>query len=236
MPRLYDMNWMQLEEYLERDDRIVLPLGATEQHAYLSVGTDTINAERMALEAAGPLGVPVAPCFPYGPTWEFIAYPGTVTMSVSTFALVVRELLDSLYQQGFKRILVFNNHGGNRVAKDVCGEWMAETPDGQALFWEWWTAPGPAAAAAAAGPAASDHGSWFETYPWTQVEGVDLPRDPKPPIPPERIGIQSTRTLRALLGDGSYGGPYEDPQTASTNWDAGVLETRQMIEEGWRTC
>ena len=31
---------MQLEAYLQRDDRIVLPLGSTEQHAYLSLGTD----------------------------------------------------------------------------------------------------------------------------------------------------------------------------------------------------
>jgi len=27
--RVRDLNWMQLEAYLERDDRIVLPLGST---------------------------------------------------------------------------------------------------------------------------------------------------------------------------------------------------------------
>ena len=52
---------MQLEEYLRGDDRIVLPLGSTEQHAYLSLGTDNILAERVAVEAAEPLGVPVLP-------------------------------------------------------------------------------------------------------------------------------------------------------------------------------
>ena len=31
--RVVDLNWMQLERYLENDDRIVLPLGCTEQHA-----------------------------------------------------------------------------------------------------------------------------------------------------------------------------------------------------------
>ena len=41
------MNWMQVEEYLTRDDRIVLPIGSTEQHAYLSLATDVILAERL---------------------------------------------------------------------------------------------------------------------------------------------------------------------------------------------
>src|SRR5437879_3083923 len=56
---------MQLEEYLERDDRIVLPLGSTEQHAYLSLETDNILAERVSVEAARsargscPAGAPV---------------------------------------------------------------------------------------------------------------------------------------------------------------------------------
>ena len=49
--RIRDLNWMQLEEYLSRDDRIVLPVGSTEQHAYLSLETDNILAERVSVEA-----------------------------------------------------------------------------------------------------------------------------------------------------------------------------------------
>jgi hypothetical protein len=36
--RVFDANWMQIEEYLTRDDRIVLPTGSTGQHGYLSLG------------------------------------------------------------------------------------------------------------------------------------------------------------------------------------------------------
>ena len=70
--RVRDLNWMQLEEYLRRDDRIVLPVGSTEQHAYLSLETDNIIAERLALEAAEPLGVPVLPVLAYGVTGFFM--------------------------------------------------------------------------------------------------------------------------------------------------------------------
>jgi creatinine amidohydrolase/Fe(II)-dependent formamide hydrolase-like protein len=44
----------------------VLPLGSTEQHAYLSLATDAILAERVSVEAAEPLDVAVLPALPYG--------------------------------------------------------------------------------------------------------------------------------------------------------------------------
>ena len=88
---------MQLEEYLEQDDRVVLPLGSTEQHAYLSLETDNILAERVSVEAAQPLGVPVFPVLPYGLTATFAAvYPGSPTLRLETYAALLRELLDSL--------------------------------------------------------------------------------------------------------------------------------------------
>ena len=37
-----DMNWMQVEEYLTKDDRAVVPLGSTEQHGYLSLMVDAL--------------------------------------------------------------------------------------------------------------------------------------------------------------------------------------------------
>src|SRR3954449_4310915 len=58
---------MQVEEYLTRDDRVVLPVGSTEQHGYLSLETDNILAERVSAEAAEPLGVLVLPVLPYRP-------------------------------------------------------------------------------------------------------------------------------------------------------------------------
>jgi creatinine amidohydrolase/Fe(II)-dependent formamide hydrolase-like protein len=95
------------------DDGIVLPIGSTEQHAYLSLATDNILAERVAVEAAEPLGVLVLPVLPYGITPRFAAYPGSPTLRVETFLAVVTDLLDSLSGQGFRRILIVNGHGGN---------------------------------------------------------------------------------------------------------------------------
>src|SRR5438132_12268032 len=100
--RISDLNWMQVEEYLRRDNRAVIPLGSTEQHAYLSLGTDAILAERVAVEAAEPLGVPVFPALAYGITPYFLAFPGSVSLRVATYLAVVRGVLASLAGEGFK--------------------------------------------------------------------------------------------------------------------------------------
>src|SRR5437773_11448610 len=103
--RISDMNWMMVEEYLTRDDRCVLPLGSTEQHAYLSLSVDSILAERTSVEAAESLGVPVFPVVAYGITPYFRAFPGSITLRVDTYLSILRDILNAMAEQGFKRIL-----------------------------------------------------------------------------------------------------------------------------------
>jgi len=120
--RIADMNWMQVEAYLKADDRCILPIGSTEQHAYLSLAVDLILAERVAVDAAEPLGVPVFPVMPYGITPAFAAYPGTITLKVETLLAVVRDAVTSLRRSGFRRILLVNGHGGNQPVQALAGE------------------------------------------------------------------------------------------------------------------
>src|SRR5215472_4425682 len=126
--RISDMDWRMVEDWVRHDDRCALPLGSTEQHAGLSLATDAILAERVAVEAAEPLGVPVFPVLPFGITPTFMSYPGTVTLKVDTMLRVVADLLDSLDHQGFRRILIVNGHGGNQPVAALAAEWMAAHP------------------------------------------------------------------------------------------------------------
>lgn len=224
---------MQLEAYLERDDRIVLPLGSTEQHAYLSLETDNILAERVALAAAEPLGVPVLPVLPYGVTPAFAAYPGSPSLRLSTFLTVVSDLLDALFAQGFRRILLVNGHGGNAPAQGLSREWTARNPDGQAIYHEWF------------GPRTYDviraiephgqHASWWECFAWTRLAGVDLPEEPKPPMDERVYRVSDAARVRELAGDGSFGGPYVLGEAELGRvWESAVEEARELLESGWR--
>ncbi|OLV20028.1 creatininase family protein [Deinococcus marmoris] len=53
MTALEQINWMQVEKYLKTDDRCVLPLGSTEQHAHLSLCVDNILPFKLAQDALG---------------------------------------------------------------------------------------------------------------------------------------------------------------------------------------
>jgi len=232
--RIRDLNWMQLEEYLERDDRIVLPLGSTEQHGYLSLETDNILAERVSVEAAEPIGVPVLPVLPYGLTAMFAsAYPGSPTLRVETYAALLRELLDSLYGQGFHRFLLVNGHGGNTPAGPVAREWTAEHSDAQAIFHSWWAGPKVVEVARAIDPEYS-HANWGENFPWTRLPGVELP-ERKPMMDESAYLVAGPDQLRAVIGDGSFGGLYQRPDEEMLQiWEAGVEEVRKLLESGWR--
>ncbi|MFI5245355.1 MAG: creatininase family protein, partial [Gemmatimonadales bacterium] len=109
--RIADMNWMQVEAYLKRDDRAVLPLGSTEQHSHLRLTVDCILPERVAVDAAEPLGIPVFPVVSYGVTPYFREFPGSISLKVETHLRVVRDILDSMAHSGFRRILIVNGHG-----------------------------------------------------------------------------------------------------------------------------
>jgi creatinine amidohydrolase len=229
--RVRDLNWFQLEEYLRHDDRIVLPIGSTEQHAYLSLETDNILAERVAVEAAEPLGVPVLPVLPYGLTPSFGAYPGSPTLRVTTLVAVVQDLLDSLRAQGFRRILIVNGHGGNAPVNVARREWGAAHTDAEVQFHDWWVGPRVWELVQKFDPGAS-HASWMENFPWTRLSGVELPSERKEPLPEPLPAAPAA--MRAIAGDGQYGGFYSLPdEDVLRVWAAGVEETRALLEHGW---
>ncbi len=231
--RIRDMTWMQVEGYLERDDRCVLPLGSTEQHAYLSLAVDAILPERVAAEAAEPLGVPVFPALAYGLTPYFMAYPGTVTLSAETYRRVLAEILESIARHGFRRIVVVNGHGGNAEAQGAAQDWAASRPDVTLKWYDWWRAPATLAAIRTLDPEAS-HASWMEGFPWTRVAGVEPPAGRKPPVDLTGREDLTPEEFRERLGDGCFGGYYARPdRDLLAVWNAAVEEARAQLTDGW---
>jgi creatinine amidohydrolase len=221
--KIEDCNWMQVEEYLESDDRVVVPLGSVEQHGYLSLGVDRILSERVSVEAAEPLGVPVLPSLPYGLTPYFAAYPGSPTLRVETYRALLRDLLDSFYDQGFRRFVFVNGHGGNDPGRDAVNEWAAVHPAGARTR----------AVVDSIDPDAS-HASWFENFPWTRLPGVAQPAEKKAMADISQMRELDPAAVRELLGDGSLGGLYERPdEDVLRVWQAGVEEVRDVIANGW---
>jgi creatinine amidohydrolase len=231
--KISEMNWFQAEDYLKHDDRAILPLGSTEQHAWLSLSVDSILSEKVALDAAEPLGIPVFPVQAYGVTPYFLDFPGSISLRNATYASLIGDILDCMARQGFKRILICNGHGGNSTAGNVAIEWMADNPGVQVKFHNWWNAPKTLEAVTKIDSVAS-HASWMENFPWTRLAGIALPTQRKPMVDLAKMRVKNPAGVREMLGDGNFGGYYERSDAEMQEiWHVAVLETRALLDEGW---
>lgn len=233
--RISDMNWMDVEKRVAVDDRCILPIGSTEQHAQLSLCVDSILAERVSLEAAEPLNVPVFPVMPYGLAPYFAGYPGTVTLRVETLVSVIRDVVASLERSGFRRILIVNGHGGNQPAGAVANEMMLDYPHVSIKFHNWWNAPKVWEKVQSVDPSGS-HANWMENYPWTRLAHAQAPSPETPKPAPDMVALKAAapEIARDILGDGAFGGDYQKADEIMLEiWKTGVEEVRNALEGPW---
>ena len=110
----------------------LVPLGCTEQHAaHLPVDTDTYQVERYAVEgaqraAARGIRVLVLPPLPFGPAAEHYGLPGTISLTSDLYVQLVKQILWSLIEGGFRRIVVIRGCGGHWVVPGAVWDVKAE--------------------------------------------------------------------------------------------------------------
>ncbi len=219
-----DLSWMDVERYLERDDRVVVVTGACEQHGYLSLLADIRIPLVVAQEACQREGVLIAPPLSFGISPYFTAYPGTLSLRPETFAAVVREVIEGLLAQGFRRVLVSNGHGGNiDLLHPLLVELDNAHPDARLALFLWWCHPAVGAVAQEAG-LPQHHANWSENFTFTRVGPV--PEGEKEPVEVSRTAPATV--WRTALGDGSFGGPYQAPDEVTDRLFAAAVEA--MVE------
>ena len=222
---------MQVEAYLQHDNRAILPLGSTEQHSHLRLTVDCILPERVAVEAAEPLGVPVFPVVAYGVTPYFREYPGTISRAsrrtstscaISSTAWRTAGFADPHRQRPRRERAAAVRAGmGSRSCAlprglpqlvertAYVGHCAAHRPGRVSRLVDGELPVDPPARGEHAGHAATDGGS---------REG-----------PRARPG-----RARQYLGDGNYGGLYQRPdEDMLAVWQVAVEETRALFTGGW---
>jgi creatinine amidohydrolase len=118
------LTWKQVDALPRDSTLLVLPTAAIEQHGHhLPLATDTLINNLLlgnALEII-PSELPVYALPPvcYGKSNEHIGFAGTLSVSAHTFLAVVHDLGASIAASGFKKLVLFNTHGGNTSLVDV---------------------------------------------------------------------------------------------------------------------
>src|SRR3989442_2000667 len=160
-----EIGWVDLETYLRRDDRALLPVGSCEQHGrHLSFATDYLIPTEIAMRVSARTGVPVTPTLCFGMSVHHMEFPGTLSLSPDTFMAVIRDLVESLYRHGFRRVLILNGHGGNIAPLTTALSTLADRHrDLRVKVGHWWQDPAVQAVVRGAGGGGEYHAAGRET-------------------------------------------------------------------------
>lgn len=98
----------------------VLPIGSFEQHGpHLPLVTDTLIAIAVADRISRRYQALALPPLTFSCSHEHADFAGTVSVSATTLAAIVKDIAQSLERQSIRRLLIVNGHGGNYVLGNV---------------------------------------------------------------------------------------------------------------------
>lgn len=111
---LSDLTAIQLNDFKEKI--ILLPLGATEQHGpHLAVATDSDIVTKIATKVENLLNedIILCPTLPFGSSHHHLSFGGTISISPLNYTSFLVDIISTIIESGFRRIVLLNGHGGN---------------------------------------------------------------------------------------------------------------------------
>lgn len=140
---LANQTYNQVRTYLEKSQKIILPIGSTEQHGPDGIlGVDHLTATGIAYLVSNLSGVLCMPPLNYGMAMHHLGFPGTVALRPTTYINIIIDLLSSLHRHGFREVIVINGHGGNKAPfTNALAECEDKFADMDFKFINWWVMP-----------------------------------------------------------------------------------------------
>lgn len=114
--KFLELNAPALRNIDRQNTLAIIPIAAVEQHGpHMPTGTDTIlcTAVADAVESRLPSRVLLTPTIWLGASAHHLRYGATLDTELDTYVATLCDVASSLLEDGFKRIMFLNGHGGN---------------------------------------------------------------------------------------------------------------------------
>jgi creatinine amidohydrolase len=109
---LDELSWIDVAAHLARDPRLIVPVGALEQHgAHLPLGANILIARQFSIDLSQEFGVLRAPTFGFGVNVQTErAYAGTASLGRKTLHRALNELIDAWESHGVTEFIIITAH------------------------------------------------------------------------------------------------------------------------------
>ncbi|MGK7892586.1 MAG: creatininase family protein, partial [Xenococcus sp. (in: cyanobacteria)] len=130
------LTWTEISSLPDKENIVIIqPIGAIEQHGpHLPIAVDSAISLGVLGTALSKLdqNIPAyaLPCLYYGKSNEHDGFPGTITLKAETLLSVIKEMAASIYQAGFRKLVLMNSHGGQPQIMEIAARDLhQEHPD-----------------------------------------------------------------------------------------------------------
>lgn len=125
------LKWPECRDLIKNNNACLIPLGAIEAHGpHLNIDIDNTIVEEKARRVCEATNIVKMPLIPYGVVYSLYGIPGSLTLSFDTMRAILKDLIKSLYENGFRFIFITSHHGGNwSVIKQTIREEADKYPD-----------------------------------------------------------------------------------------------------------
>lgn len=119
------LSWQEIESMPNKENVVIIqPLGAVEQHGlHLPIIVDSAITMGVLGKALERLDTEITayalPCIYYGKSNEHCQFPGTITLGANTILAILKEIADSIYKAGFRKLVLMNSHGGQIQVMEI---------------------------------------------------------------------------------------------------------------------
>ncbi len=238
--KFHEMTFPELRQVPRAGALILAPIAAVEQHSrHLAVLTDTVLVTGVAegVEKRLPESVVLLPTLWFGASHHHLRFGATLSASVDVHIDMLCDLLTPLLEDGWKRVLILNGHGGNIDTMQTALRRLQPCYRDRVLSAaSYWDLAAPELAALADGPRkAMGHACEFETSMMLTLRPDlvrrDQVRDDPPREDPALRGLYLCEDMKQRTDHGAVG--YPERATAEKGrafLDAAVNRTVEVVQ------
>ncbi len=142
------LTWQEIKHQLNKENTVIIqPIGAIEQHGYhLPLIVDSAISQGVLGKALELLSDEIPafalPTLYYGKSNEHEGFAGTITITAQTLYSLIAEVAKSIYQAGFRKLILMNSHGGQpQIMEIVARDLHQQFPDLNVFPFFTWRVP-----------------------------------------------------------------------------------------------